>query len=231
MKKFFKRCALLACMLVLIGTASIVTIGYERYQKVREELPLSEVVSQVQTEAGYTKLEHIDSKFIEAIIAVEDPSFYSHQGLHLAKIVEAMITDIIHLDYVMGGSTITQQLAKNLFLDQDKNLARKVAEAFLARDLEATLTKDEILELYLNVIYFGDGYYGIQEAAQGYFGKDASSLTLNEATLLAGLPQAPAVYQLSNGMELAKKRQAIVLQAMINQNLITTEQARLSVQK
>lgn len=125
----------------------------------------------------------------------------------------------------MGGSTITQQLSKNLYLDQKKTFQRKVAELFFVHDLENKLSKDEILELYINIIYFGDGYYGIRDACEGYFQTSPSNMTIAQATLLAGLPQAPAVYQLSDGMQLAKERQRIVLKAMQDLNLITETQS------
>lgn len=225
MKKHLKRCITCLLLTALLFLSATFCVGYRRYVSIRSNESMTLTIQAIQDDASYTPLNAISKDFINAILAVEDPHFYTHKGIRIAKIVEAVITDIIHLNYVMGGSTITQQLAKNLFLDQDKNLSRKVAELFFVRDLESALTKDEILTLYLNIIYFGDGYYGIQDAAQGYFHKNADELTLDEATLLAGLPQAPAVLQLSDGYEAARKRQLEVLDAMLKQALITQEQA------
>lgn len=227
MKKHFKRSIFCLFLIVLLFLSATFGIGYRRYVTIRTEQPMTTTIQSIQANASYTPITLISENFIDAILAIEDPHFYTHKGIQLAKIAEAVITDIIHLDYVMGGSTITQQLAKNIFLDQDKNLTRKVAELFFARDLENTLSKDEILELYLNVIYFGDGYYGIQAASQGYFQKAPIDLTLDEATLLAGLPQAPAIFQLSTGLDAAKKRQQEVLDAMVKESLISNKQAPL----
>lgn len=225
MKKHLMRFCYCLILIVLLFLSATFGIGYQRYTSIRSEQSMTATIQTIQQLPSYTPLDAMSEDFIHAILAIEDPHFYSHKGIRIAKIAEAVITDIIHLDYVMGGSTITQQLAKNLFLDQDKNLSRKVAELFFARDLESTLTKDEILTLYLNVIYFGDGYYGIQAASQGYFQKNANELTLDEATLLAGLPQAPAIYQLSNGEKMARARQLEVLNAMLAQGLINEEQS------
>lgn len=125
-----------------------------------------------------------------------------------------------------GGSTITQQVAKNLYLTQEKNFTRKVAEVFLATKLEEELSKEKILELYLNIIYYGDGYYGIQNASYGYFGKAPASLNLNEQTILVGLPNAPSVYQLSNNSNLTKKRQEIVIKTMADAGQLTDDQIK-----
>lgn len=227
MKKHLKRSIFCLFLIVLLFLSATFCVGYRRYVTIRTEQPMTTTIHSIQDNASYTPISLINENFIDAILAIEDPHFYTHRGIRIAKIAEAVITDIIHFDYVMGGSTITQQLAKNIFLDQDKNLTRKIAELFFARDLENTLTKNEILELYLNVIYFGDGYYGIQAASQGYFQKDPIDLTLDEATLLAGLPQAPAIFQLSTGYEAAKKRQQEVLDAMVKESLISNEQAAL----
>lgn len=227
MKKHFKRTIFCLFLIVLLFMSVTFCVGYRRYVTIRTEQPMTKTILSIQTNASYTPITLINENFIDAILAIEDPHFYTHKGIRIAKIAEALITDIIHFDYVMGGSTITQQLAKNIFLDQDKNLTRKIAELFFARDLENTLSKDEILELYLNIIYFGDGYYGIQAASQGYFQKDPIDLTLDEATLLAGLPQAPAIFQLSTGLEAAKKRQQEVLDAMVKESIISYEQAAL----
>lgn len=227
MKKHLKRCIFCLFLIALLFLSATFCIGYRRYTTIRLEQPMTATIQSIQTNPSYTPITSISENFIDAILAIEDPQFYTHKGVRLAKIAEAVITDLIHFDYVMGGSTITQQLAKNIFLDQDKNLTRKIAELFFARDLENTLSKDEILELYLNVIYFGDGYYGIQAASQGYFQKDPIDLTLDEATLLAGLPQAPAIFQLSTGLDAAKERQQEVLNAMVKESLITNEQAAL----
>lgn len=226
MRKHWKKIILAICMFLFISVGSIITIGYVRYASLINEKPLHTVISEIRNDPDYVSLADVDSDFINALLAVEDPNFYYHHGIVVSNIVEAVFTNLREKDLVMGGSTITQQLSKNIYLDQRKTFQRKIAELFFVHDLESELTKNEILELYINVIYFGDGHYGIKEASEGYFHTTADNLTIAQATLLAGLPQAPAIYQLSDGMELAKKRQRIVLDAMKEQNLLDDTQVR-----
>lgn len=226
MKKW-KRWLACLCMLVLIAISSIVAIGFVRYQTLISEAPLETVVENIRDNPNFVSLKEMDEDFINAILAVEDPTFYSHDGVVLSNIMEAVFTNLREKDLVMGGSTITQQLSKNIYLDQKKTFQRKIAELFFVHDIESQYSKSEILELYLNVIYFGDGYYGIKEACNGYFNVEPKDLTIAQATLLAGLPQAPAIYQLSDGMQFAKKRQLVVLQAMEEQNLLSNKQSTM----
>lgn len=219
-RKTFKTLIIAVLMILFFTIGSIVTIGYVRYETLISEKPLQDVVSDIREDPDFVALQDVDTDFINALLAVEDPSFYDHNGVVFSNIVEAIFTNLKEKDFVMGGSTITQQLSKNIYLDQRKTFQRKIAELFFVHDLENQFTKDEILELYINVIYFGDGYYGVKEACEGYFDTSVTDLSIAQATLLAGLPQAPAAYQLSDGMNLAKKRQRIVLDAMLEQNLI-----------
>ena len=214
--------AILLILSVAIG--SIFIIGFIRYETLISEKPLDEVIAEIRSDPNYISLDDVNDDFINALLAVEDPTFYEHGGIVLSNIIEAVATNLREQDFVMGGSTITQQLSKNIYLDSKKTFQRKIAELFFVHDLESTYSKDEILEFYINVIYFGDGYYGINEAANGYFHKAPKNLTIAQATLLAGLPQAPAIYQLSDGMIYAKKRQQVVLEAMKEQKLITEQQ-------
>lgn len=223
--KHWKRIVIAILLLCVVALGSIVTIGYIRYETLISEQPLDDVILSIQNDPDYVPLEEIDDQFIKALLAVEDPTFYQHNGVVFSNIMEALFTNLKEKELVMGGSTITQQLSKNLYLDQKKTFQRKVAELFFVHDLENKLSKDEILELYVNIIYFGDGYYGIRDACEGYFQTSPSNMTIAQATLLAGLPQAPAVYQLSDGMQLAKERQRIVLKAMQDLNLITETQS------
>ena len=224
MKKW-KHILIALAVLFSVAIGSIFIIGFIRYETLINEKPLKQVIAEIQSDPNYISLDDVDDDFIDALLAVEDPTFYSHNGIVFSNIVEAIATNLREQDFVMGGSTITQQLSKNLYLDSKKTFQRKIAELFFVHDIENTYSKDEILELYINVIYFGDGYYGIKEAADGYFGYLPKNLTPAQATLLAGLPQAPAIYQLSDGMMYAKKRQRIVLEAMIDQQIITKQQS------
>ncbi|MBW2320554.1 MAG: PBP1A family penicillin-binding protein [Deltaproteobacteria bacterium] len=157
----------------------------------------------------------------KALIATEDRKFYQHSGVDLKGILRAVITDIRAGKFVEGASTITQQLAKTLFLTPRKTLLRKIKEAFLAFQLERRYTKDEILELYLNQVYFGSGAYGVESAARVFFGKPAKDLGLAECALIAGLPKAPSRYSPLVDKDLAVKRRNIVLRQMKDTGIIS----------
>ncbi|MDR7481736.1 MAG: penicillin-binding protein 1A [Armatimonadota bacterium] len=161
----------------------------------------------------------------QAVIAIEDERFYTHRGIDPRGIARALWRNLREGAVVEGGSTITQQLARNLFLSQERALSRKVAEMLLAIEIERRLTKDEILERYLNLVYFGQGAYGVEMAAQVYFGKPARDVTLGEAALLAGLIRAPSVYSPYRNPGLARARQELVLQRMVQLGYITPAQA------
>ncbi len=160
-----------------------------------------------------------------AFVAIEDRRFFDHEGVDYWGLTRAMVANIRAGGVVQGGSTISQQLAKNLFLSSDRTLARKVEEVFLAMWLERHLTKDEILELYINRIYLGAGTYGVDAAARFYFGKSARDLTLAEAAMLAGLPKAPSRYAPTTDLAQAQARASLVLNAMVKEHYITQDQA------
>ncbi len=164
---------------------------------------------------NYIKLNDIPLVMQQAVIAVEDNRFYSHPGFDVEGILRAILVNMQTGQIQEGGSTITQQLVKNLFLSQERSLSRKIEEFVLSVDMELRYSKEEILEMYLNTIYFGSGMYGIGDAAQGYFDKAPSQLTLSESALLAGLPNAPSLYSPYVDFIAAKQRQAIVLNAMV----------------
>ncbi|UCG81166.1 MAG: PBP1A family penicillin-binding protein [Desulfobacterales bacterium] len=160
----------------------------------------------------------------QAIVATEDRHFYEHAGVDLRGILRAIIQDIRAGQFVQGASTITQQLARTLFLTPRKSLMRKLKEAFLAFQIERRYTKDEILELYLNQVYFGSGAYGVEAAAQTFFGKSVTELTLPECALIAGMPKSPSRYSPLVDRSLALKRRAVVLKQMATNAVITQEQ-------
>jgi penicillin-binding protein 1A len=171
------------------------------------------------------RLEQLPPYLPEAVIAIEDRRFKSHFGLDPLGLGRAVITNLTRGRLVQGGSTLTQQLAKNLFLEPDRTLRRKVQEAVLALWLEAEYTKDEILEIYLNRVYLGAGAYGIDAASRRYFGKPARMLTLAEAATIAGLLKAPSRYAPTSNPELATERAKLVLGAMVEEGFITQGQA------
>ncbi len=161
---------------------------------------------------------------IDAVLATEDRRFFSHRGMDLKSLFRAVISDIKAGRFKQGGSTLTQQLAKTLFLTPEKSIIRKIKEALLTFQIERRYTKNEILELYLNLIYFGSGSYGIQAASNTYFGKDINDITLAEAALLAGLPKAPSRYSPLRNPERATARRDLVLSGMLTTGKITAEQ-------
>lgn len=194
-------------------------------QRVSRFVFLPRAVSDRLRRANYTKIDWIAPDLKNAIIAVEDSRFYSHIGIDLTAIARAALVNLQYGEVTQGGSTITQQLVKTLFLSQEQTIDRKIEEVMLALNLEARCSKDEILEYYLNSIYFGSGFYGITDAASGYFGKTPGQLTLPEAAMLAGLPNAPSLYSPYEDFTLAKKRQFIVLDAMVKNGFISAELA------
>src|SRR6266700_1573651 len=165
----------------------------------------------------------------KAFIAIEDRRFYSHCGIDPIGILRAAVTNVIHRGVSQGGSTLTQQLAKNLFLTQERTMQRKLQEAELAIWLERKHSKNEILELYLNRVYFGSGAYGVEAAAQRYFGKPAKNVTIAEAAMLAGLVKSPSRLAPNRNPEGAEQRAQIVLTAMADAKFITDAQAQASI--
>lgn len=163
---------------------------------------------------------------IAAFLSIEDRRFYSHFGIDPIGFTRAMLTNVREARFVQGGSTITQQLAKNMFLTPDKTIRRKIQEALLALWLESEYTKDEILTAYLNRVYFGAGAYGIDSAAKTYFGKPAHDLSLYQSAVLAGLLKAPSRYSPAANPKAAKERAAVVLKAMEDAGYITEKQRK-----
>ena len=174
---------------------------------------------------GYVRLDRLPPYLPQAVIATEDRRFYNHLGVDPVGLVRAGMRNLIAGSVVQGGSTITQQLAKNLFLSPDRTMARKLEEAMYAIWLERRFTKDEILELYLNRVYFGGGTYGVEAAARRYFGRSARSVTLTQAALLAGLLKAPSRYAPTRSVELATTRVDVVLDNMVEAGFLSSAEA------
>ena len=216
-----------ACTVIAGCGFALAGEGYGLYKNAVQEESLEETVAEIRRQDNFTSLEEMPETYVQAVVSVEDHRFYDHFGLDLIAIVRAVVNDIKAGRYVEGGSTITQQLAKNLYFSQEKTMSRKAAEVFLALEIEQKYTKDEILELYVNSIYFGDGYYSVGEASEGYFGKPASEMNDYECTLLAGVPNAPSKYALSKNPALAEKRQQKVISRMEACGYITEEETTL----
>lgn len=199
--------------MVCIGFTAVKD-GYQLYREAVGQISLTDKVAEIQAKDGYTELSELPETYVDAVVSVEDHRFYRHIGIDVIAICRAVVHDIRAGRYVEGGSTITQQLAKNLYFSQEKKMERKIAEVFLAFDLEDHYSKDEILELYVNSIYFGDGYQNVGQASVGYFGKAPEYMNEYESTLLAGIPNAPSRYAPTRNPQLAEKRQQQVLRRM-----------------
>ena len=226
MIKFFKRIITFIVFVIVAILAVFVYDGYELYKESITETSIEKKIEEIKNEnPNYIEFENLPKDYINAIVAVEDRRYFEHNGIDLISITRAIVKDIQTMSLVEGGSTITQQLAKNTYFTQRKELTRKIAEVFMAFEYEKACTEEEILELYVNTIYFGDGYYCVYDAAKGYFDKEPKEMNLNESTLLAGIPNAPSVYAPTKNPELAKERQAQVLNKMVKYNYLSQEEA------
>ena len=224
MKTFLKIILLISLVCISIGLL-VIGNGYNMYKEAIEKDPLEQKVEEIKSKENYVSLSELPQIYLNAVISVEDHRFYNHPGIDIIAIGRALINDIKAMSFVEGGSTITQQLAKNAYFTQDKKITRKIAEVFMAWDIEEAYEKDEILELYLNTSYFGNGYYTVKEASRGYFGKEPQEMTDSECIMLAGIPNAPSVYAPTKNPDLAKQRQRQVAQKMIENGYLTEEEA------
>lgn len=222
MKTFLKVILLLILIGISIGLL-LIGKGYDMYKEAIQETPLEEKVEEIKSKANYTKISELPQMYLDAVISVEDHRFYKHSGIDVIAIGRALINDIKAMDFVEGGSTITQQIAKNEYFTQEKRITRKIAEVFMAYEIEKNYLKDEILELYINTIYFGNGYYNIKDACEGYFGKSPNEMTEGKCIMLAGIPNAPSVYNPKENPKLAKERQKQVADKMVEYGYLSKE--------
>lgn len=225
LKFILKIILFFAILFILIGLILFILVKYT-FNKEYTEDKIKNVVNEKRNEIMYTKINDIDKKYLKAVIATEDHRFYDHHGLDYISIIRAVKTNITNKEIVEGGSTITQQLLKNMFFSQKVSLDRKVKEILLTEKFEKMYTKDEILELYVNSSYFGSGYYNILEASLGYFNKKPNNLTKTESVFLAGVPNAPAVYDPRVDEKKAHQRRNQVLSKMVSEKIISEEEAK-----
>ncbi len=185
---------------------------------------MDEVIDPIRQKPEYVPIANMSRDLPAALVAIEDHDFYNHGAIAVEGIMRAAFVNMTSGEIVQGGSTLTQQFVKNVFLTHEQTMERKIEEAVLSLMLEEDYTKEEILELYLNTTYFGAGAYGVSQATRTYFGKAPSAVTLAEAAVIAALPYAPsALNPLENPIE-CKKRQLLVLSAMRKYNLINEDQ-------
>ncbi len=183
------------------------------------------VDAKIKTIPHYVTLDKMPFLLRQAVVAVEDQRFYTHKGFDLFGIARAVLVNVEAGEIQEGASTITQQTVKNLFLTSEQTFTRKAEELVLSMNMERDFKKDKILEIYLNVIYFGSNFYGIYDASHGYFGKEPADLTIAECAMLAGLPNAPSLYSPYVDFRLAKKRQLVVIDAMEKMGVISSTEA------
>ena len=224
--KWVKRILIILLLALIIITAITLLNGYHLYQSVLSETSLTDKINKIKEDEDYVSLSDVPDYYKNAIIAVEDHRYYDHGAIDIIAIGRAIVSNIQAGSFNEGGSTISQKVAKNLyFITEDDVVSRKIAEIFMAFDLENHYSKDDILEFYMNTIYFGEGYYGIKEAAAGYYNKEPKDLTLYEATMLAGVPNAPSVYAPTVNPDLAKSRQGKVIRSMVEYGYLSQEEA------
>ena len=211
--KVIKRILIIILLIIIFIVAGFVYKGHELYKQALEKISISDKVAEIKSDENYTKLEDMSEFYKDAVIAVEDRRFYEHGAIDPIALARAIYSNIKAKELREGGSTITQQLAKNIYFTQEKSY-----------DLEKNLNKDTILELYLNTSYFGDGYYCVAEASRGYYKKEPKDMNRNEASMLAGIPNAPSAYCPTKHLDLAKKRQNQVLDKMVRYEFITAKE-------
>ena len=194
MKKIIFRLFVIIILIALIFCGFYAYQGYKIYQDVIEEKNIEQRVAELQNKEDYVKLDEIADVYVELVVESEDHRFYQHHGVDYIGLTRAMLTNLATWSYKEGGSTITQQLAKNLCLSFEKSLDRKFAEVFIAWQLEIDYSKDEILEMYLNITYLGEGNYGIKAASNYYYNVEPSQLTKEQAEVLVRTLKSPSVY-------------------------------------
>lgn len=226
---FIKQTLLCILLIVLLALVVICGVlgwqGSQLFQNASAARPVSVLYDEISARPDFTAYRELPTLYVNAVLSVEDERFWQHSGIDPLSIARALAADIRTRSFAEGGSTLTQQLAKNEYFTQEKRISRKFAEGFAALSIEKRYSKEQIFEMYANTIYFGSGYYGIAQAAQGYFGKTPAELSDAECVMLAGLPNAPSAYSPDTSPELAYKRTQAVLRRMVKCRVLTQEQA------
>lgn len=222
----FRRICVIVLLIALLIAAFFLTRGFNLYRDALADTSLDEMAASIESKPAFVSADSLPTLYLRSVVVVEDQRFYTHPGVDPIACARALLHDISARDIVEGGSTITQQLAKNQYFTQEQTLERKIAEMFMAVTLEQHFSKQEILELYVNSIYFGDGRYGVESASRGYFGKDANMMNPYESTMLAGVPNAPSAYAPSKNVEFARQRQQQVIDKLVSYDYLSQAEAR-----
>lgn len=194
------------------------------YREAVDACPIEEKCQAIESIEDYTEFSSLTKTYVNAVVSAEDKRFWEHGGFDIIATARAMWHNIESVELVEGGSTITQQLGRIMYFTQEKDFTRKIAEVFVAKDLEKKYDKEKIFELYVNCIYFGSGYYNVYDASMGYFDKKPSELNFYEATMIAGIPNAPSVYSPDVSPELAEERRQQVIECMVEDGYDVEEQ-------
>ena len=231
MKKIILGFLLTILAFITAAAIGLAKTGYRMFTEALENKSLSEAVSEIREQKSFTPIDKLPDTYTNAVVAVEDHRFFSHNGIDLISIARAAWRNIVSGELAESGSTITQQLAKNMFFSGEKSFARKAAELFMAVRIESEYSKEEILELYVNCIYFGNGYYCVKDACEGYFDKPPENMNEYECTMLAGIPNAPSIYAPTENIKLAEERQAQVVESMVRCGYISDNEAEDIVER
>lgn len=220
--KLLRNLFIVIIILIILVCIFVGSKGYHMYKTALGNVDLNTKISSIKNNTKYyVDYEDIPKDYINAVVAIEDHRFFDHKGIDLIALARAVFVNVAYQSLSQGGSTITQQLSKNIYFNQEKDINRKIAEIFMASYLEKNLSKEKIFELYANTSYFDNGYTGLGQASHGYFNKEPKELTLYECVLLAGVPNAPAFYSpTEKNMELCIQRQNQVIDAMLKRNYI-----------
>lgn len=224
--KIIRRILLIILILILLVSSLFYLTGKKLYDTKISETDLDTKISQIRSNENFVTLDNVPKYYLNAVVSVEDRRFYNHGAVDFIALARALVSNIRQGEFKEGGSSITQQTAKNLyFITETDVIARKSAEIIMSYELEKHYSKDKILEIYINTIYFGNGYYGIYEASEGYLGKEPSEMTISEATMLAGVPNAPSLYNPKANINLTISRQKKVISTMVENGYISQEEA------
>lgn len=222
--KVIKRIVTFIILIILIFAGLLTYKGYTLYKEALDKISVKDKVEEIKSQENYTTIDQMPEFYLNAVIAVEDHRFYDHGAVDFISIARAVWINVKSFKLKEGGSTITQQLAKNIYFTQEKTALRKISEIFMAYEIERNCSKDDILEMYLNTSYFGNGYYCVKDAANGYFDKEPIDMDKYESSMLAGIPNAPSLYAPTKNMDLATQRQKQVLDKMVKYKYISEDE-------
>lgn len=222
--KVIKRIIIFIILIILIFAGLLTYKGYTLYKEALDKISVKDKVEEIKSQENYTTIDQMPEFYLNAVIAVEDHRFYDHGAVDFISIARAVWINVKSFKLKEGGSTITQQLAKNIYFTQEKTALRKISEIFMAYEIERNCSKDDILEMYLNTSYFGNGYYCVKDAANGYFDKEPIDMDKYESSMLAGIPNAPSLYAPTKNMDLATQRQKQVLDKMVKYKYISEDE-------